>query len=58
MQETRNNCFGSKIRSTTFRQAKTDKHEYQNITATYDTRALHKQYGIRAYLFPSDEGSC
>ena len=27
MQETRNNCFGSKIRSTTLRQAKAGKHE-------------------------------
>ena len=43
MQETRNNCFGSKIRSTsaemlrstTLRQAKTGKHECRNITATY-----------------------
>ena len=35
MQETRNNCFGSKICSTTLRQAKTGKHECRNITATY-----------------------
>ena len=35
MQETRNNNFGSKIRSTALCQAKTDKHECQNITATY-----------------------
>ena len=35
MQETRNNCFGSKKCSTTFRQAKTGKHEYRNVTATY-----------------------
>ena len=32
MQETRNNCFGSKKRSTTLLQAKTGKHEY--VTAT------------------------
>ena len=39
MQETRNNCFGSKIRSTnaemlrstTLRQAKTGKHECRNV---------------------------
>ena len=35
MQETRNNCFGLKKRSTTLRQAKTGKHECRNITATY-----------------------
>ena len=35
MQETRNNCFGSKKRSTTLRQAETGKHECQSITATY-----------------------
>ena len=34
MQETRNNCFGFKIRSTTRRQAKTGKNECRNITAT------------------------
>ena len=34
MQETRNNCFGSKICRTTLRQAKTGKHECRNITAT------------------------
>ena len=31
MQETRNNCFGSKICSTTLRQMKTGKHECRNI---------------------------
>ena len=36
MQETRNNCFGSKICSTTLRQAKTDKHECRNITAIWN----------------------
>ena len=35
MQETGNNCFGSKIRSTALRQAKTGKHECRNVTATY-----------------------
>ena len=34
MQETRNNCFGSKRRSTTFHQAKTVKHECQNVATT------------------------
>ena len=34
MQETRNNCFGSKKRSKTLRQAKTGKHERRNVTAT------------------------
>ena len=34
MQETRKNCFGSKIRSTTLRQANTGKRECQNVTAT------------------------
>ena len=32
MQETRNNCFGSKKRSTTLLQAKTVKHECRNAT--------------------------
>ena len=35
MQETHNNCFGSKKRSTALLQAKTGKHEYRNVTATY-----------------------
>ena len=35
MQETRNNCFWPKKRCTTFRQAKTGKHECRNVTATY-----------------------
>ena len=34
MQETRNNCFQSKKRSTTLLQAKTGKHKCRNITAT------------------------
>ena len=46
MQETRNNCFGSKKHSTTLFQAKTGKHECRNVTAT------------RAYLLPPEEGSC
>ena len=35
MEEIRNNCFGSIKRSKTFRQVKTFKYEYQNISATY-----------------------
>ena len=35
MQETRNNCFGLKIRSTILRHAKTGKHECQKATAKY-----------------------
>ena len=38
MQETRNNCLGSKKCSTTLHQALTDKHECQNVTATYKTK--------------------
>ena len=34
MQETRNNCFGSKLRSTFLRQAKTGMHECRKVTAT------------------------
>ena len=34
MQETRNNCFGSKKRSTILLQAETGKHECRNVTAT------------------------
>ena len=48
MQENRNNCIGSEKRSTTFRKAKTDKHECQNITATY---VAVISYGI---IFQSD----
>ena len=40
MQETRNNCFGSKICSKTLRQAKTAKHESLNIAETYETHVL------------------
>ena len=35
MQETRNNCFGSKKGGTSLLQAKTGKHECQNRTAKY-----------------------
>ena len=45
MQETRNKYFGSKKRTTTFCQAKTDKHECRNVTATYVMQDLKK------YLF-------
>ena len=44
MQETRNNCFGSKKHSTTLLQAKTGKRE------------LH--FTTLAYLFTPNEGSC
>ena len=47
MQETRNNCFRLKKRSTTLLQAKTGKHECRNVTATF---------GIRAYLFSLTKG--
>ena len=40
MQETRNNCLGSKMGSTTLRQAKTSKHEFRKVTATYNFSAL------------------
>ena len=53
MQETRNNCFGSKKRRTTLLQSKTSKHECRNVTATL---VLHS--GTRAYLFSPEEGSC
>ena len=53
MPETRNNCFGSKKRSTTLLQAKTVKHECRNVTAT-----LQLHFGTRAYLFSPHEGSC
>ena len=35
MQETCNNCFGSKICITTVCQVKTSEHECRNITAAY-----------------------
>ena len=38
MEETRNDCFGSKKRNTTLRQAKIGKHEGRNITSTYKTK--------------------
>ena len=44
MQETRNNCFGSKKRSTTLLQAKTVKHECRNVTATYKTKYKIKNF--------------
>ena len=44
MQESSNNCFGSKKRSMTIRQAKTGKHELIFRTP--------------AYMFSPDEGSC
>ena len=49
MQETRNNCFGSKKCSTTFRQVKTGKNDFRNVTAT-QTLLLHfgVHFGSRA----------
>ena len=45
MQETHNNCFGSKKRNTTLRQEKTGKHESRNIfqqrTLLYLATSLH-----------------
>ena len=52
-QETRNNCFGLKKRSTTLLQAKTGKHECRNITGT-----LLLYFSTRAYLFSPEQGSC
>ena len=45
MQETRNYCFGSKICSTSLRQAKTGKHLCQNMPVTL---LLH--FGTPVYL--------
>ena len=50
MQETRNNCFGSKKRSTTLLQAKTGKHECRNVTATY----MHCMVLLPKVLFNHD----
>ena len=53
MQETRNNCFRSKICSTTLRQAKTGKHECrkyatmkQHVTATLLLHEKKKKMNI------------
>ena len=50
MQETRNNCFGSKIYSMTLRQAKIGKHECRNITSTCCCFCLTK--GRATYFRP------
>ena len=44
MQETSNNCFGSKIRSTTLYQAKAGKHECRNVMATYKTKVARFKF--------------
>ena len=41
MQETCNNCFGSKICSTTLRQAKTGKHKWRNVITMYFTLRMY-----------------
>ena len=56
MQETRNNCFESKICSMTLCQAKTSKHECQNVRAIYVAVISH-WFNTRAYLFSPDKGS-
>ena len=43
MQETRNNCFETKKCSTTHRQAKTGKHECQNVAGLCEFLA---SYGV------------
>ena len=57
MLETRNNCFGSKMRSTTLRQTKTGKHECRNLTATWYVGTLLLHFDTRVYLFSPDKGS-
>ena len=55
MQETPNNCFESKIHSTTLCQEKAGKHECRNIIYI-GTLLLY--FGTHAYLFLSDKLSC
>ena len=47
MQKTRNNCSGSKKRSTALLQAKTGKHECRNVTATYVAITLPKNATLK-----------
>ena len=53
MQETRNNCFRSKKRSTTLLQAKTGKHEFRNVVAE-----MHKYVAVTFRHSCSPEESC
>ena len=53
MLETLKKCFGLKICSTTFRQAKTGKHECRNITEAQVALLLY--FSTRAYLFSPNE---
>ena len=57
MQETRNNCFGSKKRSTTLLQAKTGKHECRNVTARFQSviKPFIKTPVYGAHLTRTDE---
>ena len=50
MQETRYNCFGSKMRSMTLRQAKAGKHECRNIAVTYETYIFRTYQHISALV--------
>ena len=58
MQETRSNCFGSKIFGTALSQVKTGRYKCRNITAIYMSKYMLLYLGIRAYLFSPDEVSC
>ena len=54
MQETRNNCLGSEIYSTTLHQAKTGKHECRNVTATALVLTCFSLMKGRAMYFRSE----
>ena len=46
MQETCNNCFGSKKCNTILCQAKTGKHKCCTITVTYKTKYSGKNFNL------------
>ena len=51
MQETLNNCFGLKIHSTILCQAKTGKHECQNMSATFATLKIFQKRVNPVHIF-------
>ena len=53
MQESRNNCFGSKNRSTILLQAIIVKHQGRNVTATYNQPTR-----IQCPAFSENTGKC
>ena len=58
MQETRNNCFGSKIHNMTHCQAKIGNHECSKISETYAALVFTDFQKTEGYIFSTQKNCC